>query len=116
MDHHIYFPIIIVALELKRHRNKIATRLKEIRTPIANGIFLITRGQFNDNYLPVQVDGDKMAGMRLTISSMAYWSVYLKRTGIAITIVIVSRQTPGQYRGSNHPQHQHYEHANTNIQ
>src|SRR5258708_14508941 len=88
MQDHIRLAIAIHVSNLRSNRRQILTIAKQGRAIIDAGMRRISPRQFEDHYMPVEVDKDKVRGIARAIV-VAYYGINLKGARPAICHVIL---------------------------
>ncbi len=95
VNKHIGLTITGDIAKFQGHGREVAARVEKIRAAVADSLCRIARHKFHDDDMAMQVDSDKVAGMR-GIITMTNHSVGLERARITVAYIVVSRQAPGQ--------------------
>src|SRR5258708_18838407 len=99
----------------KCHGGKVPAGIEEVGAAIVCAPGWCARHKFNDDDMAMQVDSNKVAGVS-SIVAVTNDSIYLECARIPVAQVIIPGKTPGKRRRTNHPECEHGNHANPNVE
>ena|SRR5579871_191844 len=114
VNNHIELFIVVHIAESQRDRYLVIARCNEVWPDILVRLGGVASWQLDDDHLPVQVEGDEMAGV-LRAVIMANNLVGLEEARIAIDDIVVLARAPGQDGREGDPQRQRRHHADAHV-
>src|SRR5215469_2946727 len=116
MDDHIQFPILIDIAKRKRNRYLLIPGSDKVWPYVIDGLCRVARGQFDNNYLTMKVEGDEVTGMCQAIIIVPNNLVSLKHARIAVNNIIVFGGSPCEQRRSCYPHGKRRKHTYAHIE